>query len=120
MHGVLSTTAGFIDGAEAVELKYDPQVVSYEELVELFFASHDPSAFRAVGEKGPGGDADAGCRARRPSSATAGTVRARVAEVATRVLAADALSSPRPPRSRTCQRRASLEEWPLAVPRRYR
>ena len=49
--GVLATTAGHSDGCEALEVSFDPQHVSYADLCELFFASHDFTAFRAVGEK---------------------------------------------------------------------
>ena len=118
--GVLSTTAGFVDGAEAVELAYDPQVVGYEELVELFFASHDPSAFRAVGEKGPGGKYRCEIYALDDDQrATAETVRARVAgDVATPVLSAEAPFEPAPAEEQDFYRRRrgdQPEKWPLAA-----
>lgn len=34
---------------EAVEIYYDPNVVSYEKLVEIFFASHDPTQLNRQG-----------------------------------------------------------------------
>lgn len=58
--GVVSTLAGYTGGhtvkpsykevcsgttghAEAVEVTFDPEVVSYEELLDAFWASHDPT-----------------------------------------------------------------------------
>lgn len=60
LKGVKSVTSGYIGGtvenptyeqvctgrtghAEAIEIEYDPQVVSYEKLLEVFFATHDPT-----------------------------------------------------------------------------
>jgi len=117
--GVLSTTAGFVDGAEAVELTYDPELVKYEELVELFFASHDPSAFRAVGEKGPGGKYRCEIYALDDEQrATAASVRTRVADVAKPVLSADAPFEPAPTEEQDYYRRRrgdQPEKWPLAA-----
>ncbi len=118
--GVLSTTAGFVSGAEAVELTYDTELVKYEELVELFFASHDPSAFRAVGEKGPGGKYRCEIYALDDDQrATAERVRARVAgDVATPVLSADAPFEPAPAEEQNYYRRRrgdQPEKWPLAA-----
>lgn len=54
--GVLSTRVGYTGGdvpnatyrnhgthAEGIEIEFDPQVVSYRELLELFFQIHDPT-----------------------------------------------------------------------------
>lgn len=60
LEGVVSTRVGYIGGsldaptyedvcsdttghAEAVEVEYDPAVISYEDLLELFWSSHDPT-----------------------------------------------------------------------------
>lgn len=54
--GVISTRVGYTGGdvpnatyrnhgthAEGIEIEFDPQVVSYRELLELFFQIHDPT-----------------------------------------------------------------------------
>ena len=60
--GVVSTRAGYIGGdspdptyashhghAEAVEVTFDPSVVSYRALLELFFQIHDPTTYEQQG-----------------------------------------------------------------------
>lgn len=41
--------AGKTDYAEAVRVVYDPDVVSYSELVEIFYGSHDPTQLNRQG-----------------------------------------------------------------------
>ncbi len=64
--GVISTTVGYTGGsfenpryedvctdrtghAEAVQVEYDPSMVSYEELLELFWKVHDPTTLNRQG-----------------------------------------------------------------------
>ena len=66
INGVRSVTSGYIGGevpnptykdvctgltghAEAVEIAYDPAVVSYGKLLEVFFATHDPTTLNRQG-----------------------------------------------------------------------
>lgn len=64
--GVLDARVGYTDGtvenptyeqvctdltghAEAVQVEYDPQKISYERLLDVFWANHDPTALNRQG-----------------------------------------------------------------------
>jgi peptide-methionine (S)-S-oxide reductase len=66
LKGVASVTSGYIGGAvpnptykdvctgqtghaEAIEIEYDPRVVSFQKLLEVFFATHDPTTLNRQG-----------------------------------------------------------------------
>ncbi|MEJ2005135.1 MAG: peptide-methionine (S)-S-oxide reductase MsrA [Cyclobacteriaceae bacterium] len=42
-------SAGRTDHAESVRVAYDPETVTYRELVEIFYASHDPTQLNRQG-----------------------------------------------------------------------
>lgn len=62
MYGVLSTRVGYTGGdipnatyrnhgthAEAIEIIFDPNILTYRELLEFFFQIHDPSTLNRQG-----------------------------------------------------------------------
>ena len=51
--GVQLVELGYIDSpkAEVLKIEYDPDIVAFEELLQVFFKSHDPAAIFCTTER---------------------------------------------------------------------
>lgn len=45
LKGVTSTTSGYSGNpeAESIQINFDPSIIPYEKILEVFFATHDPT-----------------------------------------------------------------------------
>lgn len=49
LHGVRDAISGYAAGAESVNVYYDSLKISFQRLVDTFFASHDPTKVNRQG-----------------------------------------------------------------------
>jgi peptide-methionine (S)-S-oxide reductase len=49
LQGVMSVIPGYTGHAEAVQITFDPGVLSFRELLEVFFSIHDPTTINYQG-----------------------------------------------------------------------
>ncbi len=49
LKGVNKVTSGYSEGAEAIQIEFDPAIITFEHLLEIFFATHDPTTLNRQG-----------------------------------------------------------------------
>ncbi len=49
LRGVGSVKPGYSNGAECIKIEYDPAVISYNDLLTVFFNTHDPTTLNRQG-----------------------------------------------------------------------
>jgi len=49
LRGIEKVTSGYAEHAEVIRVEYDPKVISYEQLLSVFFSTHDPTTLNRQG-----------------------------------------------------------------------
>ncbi len=49
LKGVTEVTPGYTDQVETIQISFDPKTISFEKLLEVFFATHDPTTVNQQG-----------------------------------------------------------------------
>lgn len=49
LKGVTSVVSGYAGGAESIQIQFDPSIISYEKILEVFWATHDPTTLNRQG-----------------------------------------------------------------------
>ena len=49
LKGVNSVVSGYCQHAESIQIKFNPSIISYEKILEVFWATHDPTTLNRQG-----------------------------------------------------------------------
>ena len=49
LRGVEKVTSGYAEGAEAIRVEYIPSIITFEQLMSVFFSTHDPTTLNRQG-----------------------------------------------------------------------
>jgi len=50
LRGVTKVTSGYCQGAESVQVEFNPNKISYEKLLDVFFGTHDATQLNRQSE----------------------------------------------------------------------
>ena len=49
LKGVISVVSGYAEHAESIQIEFDPSIITYDKILEVFWATHDPTTLNRQG-----------------------------------------------------------------------